>query len=66
MPGYTNIAKPTGTPYTQVNSSGKEGFNDSAVTFDQATTFFDGINNAVYTKLSKPTGTAYTNISKPT
>lgn len=63
---YTNISKPTGTPYTNVNSSGKEGFDDAAVTFDQATTFFDGVNNAVYTNINKPTGSSYTNIAKPT
>lgn len=66
MPGYTNVAKPTGTPYTPVNSSGKEGFDDTAVLFDSATTFFDGINSAVYVNISKPTGSSYTNISKPT
>lgn len=52
---YTNIAKPSGASYINVNSSGKEGFDDAAVTFDQQSTFFDGINNAVYTNLSKPT-----------
>lgn len=66
MPGYTNVAKPTGTGYTNVNSSGKEDFNDSSVTFDQSTTFFDGINNSIYIKVTKPTGSSYTNIAKPT
>jgi len=66
MANYTNISKPTGASYTNVNSSGKEGFNDSAVTFDSATTFFDGVNNAVYTNVNKPSGSPYTNISKPT
>lgn len=66
MPGYTNIAKPTGTGYANVNSSGKEAFDDTTVTFDQSTTFFDGINNAVYINLSKPTSSSYTNIAKPT
>mgnify|MGYP001617910755 CR=1 FL=1 len=63
---YTNVAKPTGASYTNVNSSGKEGFDDTAVTFDQASTFFDGVSNTVYTNLAKPTGASYTNISKPT
>jgi len=66
MPGYTNVAKPTGANYTNVNSSGKESFDDAGVSFDSATTFFDGVNNAVYTNVSKPTGAAYTSIAKPT
>ena len=63
---YTNIAKPTGTPYTNSNSSGKEGFDDTEVTFDQASTFFDGVSNTAYTNLSKPTGSSYTSVAKPT
>lgn len=63
---YTNIPKPTGANYTDVNSSGKEGFDDATVTFDASATFFDGINNAVYINVNKPTGSSYTNISKPT
>ena len=55
MPSYTNVSKPTGAGYTNVNSSGKESFNDAGVTFDQQSTFFDGVNNAVYTNSSKPT-----------
>lgn len=60
MPGYTNIPKPTGSSYINVNSSGKESFDDDGVTFDSANTFFDGINNAVWSNLNKP------NFSNPT
>lgn len=63
---YTNIPKPTGASYTNVNSSGKEGFDDATILFDDPNTFFDGINNAVYTNVSKPTGSSYTLVSKPT
>ena len=65
MPDYTNIAKPTGTPYTNANSSGKEGFNDADVTFDQASTFFDGVSNTAYMNISKPSSSVYTNVAKP-
>lgn len=63
---YTNIVKPTDATYTNVNASGgKESFDDVNVTFDQASTFFDGVSTAAYTNLAKPTGTPYTNIVKP-
>jgi len=66
MPGYTNVSKPTGAPYTNVNSSGREGFDDTNVSFDSSSTFFDGINDSVYIDISKPTSSTYTLISKPT
>ena len=66
MTTYTNIPKPTTPTYTNVNSSGKEGFDDVGVLFDDPNVFFDGFDNSFYTNVSKPSGTSYTNISKPT
>lgn len=63
---YTNIAKPTGSSYTNLNPLGKEGFDDASVSFDSADTFFDGGNGTAWTNVSKPTGSSYTNILKPT
>ena len=63
---YVNVLKPTGTPYTNSNSSGKEGFDDAGVTFDASGTFFDSISNLAWTNLAKPTGSVYTSVSKPT
>lgn len=65
MPTYTNIPKPTGTPYTKLAPIGKEFFDDADTTFDSSTTYFDSINNATYTNVNKPTGTPYTNVTKP-
>ncbi len=62
---YTKISKPTNASYTNINSSGKEGFDDVSVSFDNFGTFFDGVSNAAYTNVGKPTGSTYTNISKP-
>ena len=62
---YTNIAKPSGTAYTNQNLVGKEQYDDPSVIYDSATTFYDGINQSQYTAVTKPTGTIYTNITKP-
>lgn len=67
MPGYTNVAKPTGASYTNINPQGREGFDDPSVDFDSSTTFFDGGgSSSAWTNVSKPTGSNYTNIAKPT
>lgn len=63
---YVNVAKPTGTNYTNVNIVGRQTFDESSLTYDDSTTFYDGVNQSQYTKVNKPTGTNYTNIAKPT
>ena len=65
MTTYTNIAKPSGATYTQVNPVGRETYDDPTVTFDSSAIFYDGINQSLYTNISKPSGTTYTNIAKP-
>ena len=65
MTTYTNIAKPSGTTYTQVNPVGRETYDNSTITFDSSTVFYDGVNQSLYTNISKPSGTTYTNIAKP-
>jgi len=62
---YTNVAKPTGTPYTNVNTA-KPTYDESTFTYDDSTLYYDGFNPAVYTNVAKPTGTPYTNVNKPT
>lgn len=51
---YINVLKPTDSTYTEVNSSGKEGFDDASTTFDQTTTFFDGVSMSVWTEVPRP------------
>jgi len=63
---YTNIAKPVGTSYTNVNGIGREQYDQSDIIYDSAAVFYDGYNPSQYTNLTKPTGTVYTNIPKPT
>lgn len=63
---YTNIAKPTGTPYTNVTKGGAVTYDEPIIAYDDASTFYDGINLASYSNVGKPTGSAYTNVNKPT
>ena len=65
MPGYTNIPKPTGTPYTRVNTA-KPNYDDINATYDDPTVFYDGISQLAYTNIAKPTSSVYTKIAKPT
>jgi hypothetical protein len=62
---YTKISKPSGTSYTNINAIGKQQYDQSDITYDDSSVFYDGINTSQYTNVNKPTGTTYTNISKP-
>jgi len=62
---YTNIAKPTGANYTNVEPAGKEPYDDLDITYDDANAFYDGIDQAAYTNIAKPVGSVYTKIAKP-
>lgn len=61
---YTNIPKPTGTAYTNMNTA-KPSYDEPSISYDDPLNFYDGFNPNMYTNISKPTGTAYTNIPKP-
>ena len=61
---YTNVAKPTGVPYTNINTA--KPIYDDLITYDDSTIYFDGIDYAAYTNLAKPTSSVYTKVSKPT
>lgn len=62
---WTNISKPTGTPYTNTNAA-KLTYDEPSLSYDDSGTFYDGMNQAAYTNIAKPTGTSYTKITKPT
>jgi hypothetical protein len=62
---YTKVAKPTGRPYTGVNTA-KPLYDEPSISFDDPLFFYDGIDENAYTKISKPTTTAYTKVPKPT
>lgn len=62
---YTKIAKPGAQTYTNVNTA-KPSYDEPSITYDSATTYYDGTNPNAYTKIAKPTTNSYTKIPKPT
>lgn len=62
MTTYTNIAKPTSTPYVSVQ---RNATNYPQYGFAIYGVNKYGIQNA-YTSVSKPTSTSYTLVAKPT
>ena len=56
---FIKVAKPTGTPYTLVNTQGKEQYDQASIDYDDADIFYDGVNTTAYTNLAKPVITGY-------
>lgn len=63
---WTNIPKPGAQSYTNVNPVGKEQYDQADITYDSATTYYDGVNPSQWTDVSKPTSSTWTKIPKPT
>lgn len=66
MATYTFIPKPTASTYTRINAQGKEQYDQVQLMYDDASTFYDGVNTTQYTKIAKATAQSYTKIPKPT
>ena len=61
---YTNITKPSGTSYTNINPVGKQQY-DEVIDYDDSNTNYDGTDANLYTNVAKPSATTYTTIAKP-
>lgn len=55
---WTSIPKPTGTPYTWINPSGRQTYDDSDVLYDDPNVFYDGVDMSAWTDIPKPVGTS--------
>lgn len=51
---WTKVNKPTGPTYTNINPAGKEQYDQADITYDSATTYYDGINPSQWSNVSKP------------
>ena len=63
---WTNIPKPTSSVWSNANVHGKEQYDQSDITYDDSSTFYDGVNPNAWTNLSKPVSSVWTKINKPT
>lgn len=53
---WTSIQKPIATTYTNLNSQGREQYDQANISYDDSSTFYDGINQDQWTMLAKPVG----------
>lgn len=63
---WTKITKPGAQTYTNVNTQGKEQYDQSNILYDDPNVFYDGVNTAQWTNINKPTTPTWTKVSKPT
>jgi hypothetical protein len=61
---YTKVTKPTGSAYTKVKSL-VALYDDELLTYDDATSYYDGDSPTINIKIAKPTGASYTKLLKP-
>jgi hypothetical protein len=45
---------------------GREQYDQSDLTYDSATTYYDGVNMSQWTDVSKPNTPTWNNVAKPT
>lgn len=63
---WQNIPKPSTQAYTNLNPMGKEQYDQADITYDSATTFYDGTNPNQWTDVAKPSTNAWISVNKPT
>ena len=70
---WQNISKPTTSGWTNLNPSGRTQYDQSNITYDDASIFYDGYDPNLWNKVTKPTnaflvepGTATGLITPPT
>lgn len=66
MSSWISIAKPSQMGYVNVNPSGKEQYDQASLTYDSATTYYDGTNPNMWTDVAKPGAQSWISIAKPT
>ncbi len=62
---WTNVAKPTASAWTTVNPMGKEQYDQGSITYDDANTYYDGVNPTQWGGVAKPSTLAWVSVVKP-
>ena len=52
---WTTVTKPTTRSWTNTNPSGRTQYDQSDITYDDSSIFYDGIDPSFWTKVAKPT-----------
>ncbi len=51
---WNKVNKPSSQTYTNVNAQGKEQYDQPSLSYDDANTFYDGVNQNQWTDIVKP------------
>jgi hypothetical protein len=62
---WNYVSKPSILAYTNVNPGGKEQYDQASLTYDDANTFYDGTNPAMWTDVAKPSASSWVSVAKP-
>ena len=59
---WTSVAKPTTPSWTNTNPQGREQYDQSDLTFDDSSIFYDGVNVNQWTDVATPSGPTWDSI----
>lgn len=58
---YATVQKPTAQNYANLNTQGKQQYDEADILYDSANVFYDSVNQNQYTDIAKPALLDYTN-----
>ena len=58
MSAWNNISKPSASNWSDEHPQGKEQYDESTITYDDADIYYDGLNPNQWTDVAKPTNGA--------
>ena len=62
---FTKVTKPTTRNWTNTNPAGRTQYDQSNITYDDSSMFYDGLNPNAWTGITKPTSSVWTKVAKP-
>lgn len=52
---WTSVNKPSTLAWTQLNTPGRQTYDDISVSYDDSGVYYDSVNNSMWTGIAKPT-----------